>query len=102
MWIWCWSIVGGSNNKNIKMKTSKLITDIIEELEIESVKKININQNLMDLDEWDSLNMLMLLDYIKTKFNVTLSPDNYKNELTIQIIINDIEKNSDIKIINDL
>lgn len=84
------------------MKTTELIKDIIEELEVESVKEIRISQNLMDLDEWDSLNMLMLLDYIKTKFDVTLSPDDHKKELTVQTIINEIEKNSDVRIINDL
>ena len=84
------------------MNATELIKDIIEELEVESVKEIRISQNLMDLDEWDSLNMLMLLDYIKTKFDVTLSPDDHKKELTVQTIINEIEKNSDIKIINDL
>lgn len=84
------------------MKTTELIKDILEELEVESVKEIRISQNLMDLDEWDSMNMLMLLDYIKTKFDVTLSPDDHKKELTVQTIINEIEKKSDVKIINDL
>lgn len=74
------------------MKLEIFLDEIKTNLEIVSIKKINLETDLISLSEWDSLNLLILIDLIQTKFNVSIDPEEIKNELTIKDLIIKIEK----------
>lgn len=73
------------------MKINEFLEEIKTELEISSVKEITIETNLYSLNEWDSLNLLMLIDLIKTNFEIAINPDEFKGDLIIKDLIEKIE-----------
>lgn len=68
------------------MKTKEFLQKLYEELEIESVNELTLDIELQNLDEWDSLLILVLISFIESEFNVNLTADE----------INDFEKVSDL------
>lgn len=74
------------------MKLEIFLDEIKTNLEIISIKKINLETDLISLSEWDSLNLLILIDLIQTKLNVSIDPEEIKNELIIKDLIIKIEK----------
>lgn len=73
------------------MKINEFLEEIKTELEISSVKEITIETNLYSLNEWDSLNLLMLIDLIKTNFEIAINPDEFKGDLIVKDLIEKIE-----------
>lgn len=72
----------------MNMKKAKFILDLKEEMEIES--ELDINTNLKALDEWDSLNAMVLKGYVSENFDVNLTPDDINNITTIASLISKI------------
>ena len=59
-----------------------------EELELEI--EINESTNLKELDEWDSMTAMVLIGFVSSEFNVTLTSDDLKEINTINSLINKI------------
>lgn len=74
------------------MKIEEFISIFKEELEIEEAI-IDINTNIKDLDEWDSLTGLMLIGFVANKFDVTLNLDDIQSISTIQSLLEKIGLN---------
>lgn len=77
------------------MKLKEFLEEIKTDLEVESVNEITLETNLYSLEEWDSLNLLILIDLIKTNFDVSISPDEFKGDLKVKDLIAKIETHSD-------
>lgn len=73
------------------MTINEFLEEIKTELEISSVTEITIETNLYSLNEWDSLNLLMLIDLIKTNFEIAINPDEFEGELIVKDLIEKIE-----------
>lgn len=72
----------------MNMKKAKFILDLKEEMEIES--ELDINTNLKALDEWDSLNAMVLKGYVSENFDVNLTPNDINDITTIASLISKI------------
>lgn len=81
------------------MKLSEFLNSLKLELEIESVEELSLETNLSDVDEWDSLGMLVLINFIQSNFNFEVNVEVLKGNLKISDLIKLIEKNSKIEII---
>ena len=81
------------------MKLSEFLNSLKLELEIESVEELSLETNLSDVDEWDSLGMLVLINIIQSNFNFEVNVEVLKGNLKISDLIKLIEKNSKIEII---
>jgi acyl carrier protein len=69
------------------MKKQELFDYLMEELEIESVKKIDENTILKDLEEWDSLASLVLITFADEHFGIKLSNDDIKQITDVKSFI---------------
>ncbi|MDA7710503.1 phosphopantetheine-binding protein [Flavobacteriaceae bacterium] len=81
------------------MKLGEFLNSLKLELEIESVEELSLETNLSDVDEWDSLGMLVLINFIQSNFNFEVNVEVLKGNLKISDLIKLIEKNSKIEII---
>ena len=63
------------------MKKTEILNSIYEELEIESVKEISLKTVYKDLDEWDSMSVIILIGFFEENFAITVSGETL-NELT--------------------
>ena len=63
------------------MNTKEILNSIYEELEIESVKEIDLKTVYKDLDEWDSMSVIILIGFFEENFSITISGETL-NELT--------------------
>lgn len=77
------------------MKINSFLNELRENLEIESMEQIFLETNLLDIDEWDSLNLLVLINYLKISFDFELSLDDIEDTLTPKFLIEIIESRSD-------
>ena len=55
------------------MKKTEILNSIYEELEIESVKELSLETVYKDLDEWDSMSVIILIGFFEENFSITLS-----------------------------
>ncbi len=53
------------------MNTSDFLTELSEELELEN--NLTLDTNLKELDEWDSMTAMLLIGYVSSNFDITLS-----------------------------
>ncbi len=67
------------------MTTNEFILGLVEELELENA--LEINTNLKDLDEWDSMAAMVLIGYVSNEFGVTLNADDIKDITTVDSLI---------------
>lgn len=81
------------------MKLSEFLKSLKLELEIESVEELSLETNLSNVDEWDSLGLLVLINFIQSNFNFEVNVEVLKSNLKISDLIKLIEKNSKIEII---
>lgn len=77
------------------MNLKEFLKEIKTDLEVNSVKEITLETNLYSLEEWDSLNLLILIDLIKTNFDVSINPDEFKGDFKVKDLIEKIETLSD-------
>lgn len=59
-----------------------------EELEFENV--LEINTNIKDLEEWDSMAAMVLIGFISDEFGITLNADDIEDVTTIESLIEKI------------
>lgn len=80
------------------MEKDLFLNDLKDFLEIESTL-INVNTDLKQLDEWDSLTLLSLIDYIESNFSIDSNfLENYEESLIILDLIKEINLSSNKKI----
>lgn len=80
------------------MKLSEFLENLKDNLEIESKEKLSLNDDLIQLDEWDSLTLLILINYVKLNFNIEISSNDIGESFLIKNLIELIENNSNKKI----
>lgn len=67
------------------MTQQEFISGLQEELELEAV--LNGSTNLKDLDDWDSMAVMVLIGFVSNMFDVILNPDDIKEMTTIDSLI---------------
>ena len=55
------------------MNTKEILNSIYEELEIESVKELDSETVYKDLEEWDSMAVIILIGFFEENFSITIS-----------------------------
>ena len=63
------------------MNTKEILNSIYEELEIESVKELDSETVYKDLEEWDSMAVIILIGFFEENFSIKISGETL-NELT--------------------
>tara|TARA_B110000977_G_scaffold191664_1_gene264110 strand:+ start:341 stop:574 length:234 start_codon:yes stop_codon:yes gene_type:complete len=69
------------------MKIENFIEILVEELEFEQ-DNINLDTNIKELDEWDSLTTLMLIGFVNNNFEVNLTNQDIEKITTFKSLIN--------------
>ncbi|MBN2165698.1 MAG: acyl carrier protein [Marinilabiliaceae bacterium] len=69
------------------MKKSDFLNELHEFLEIESVESFNVNTNLINLDEYDSLAIMSIVAFIDEKFSSKLTSNQLAGIVTIKDLI---------------
>jgi acyl carrier protein len=72
------------------MNISDFLLGLQEDLEIETV--LNLDTNLKQLDDWDSMAAMLLMGYVSNEFQVALNADDLKGITTVQSLIERIGK----------
>ena len=70
------------------MEKSVFLSRLQEELEFES--ELEINTNIKDLDEWDSMAAMVLIGFVSDEFGMTLNADDIEAITTIESLIEKI------------
>ena len=70
------------------MNIQIFLNELSEELELENV--LELNTNLKELDEWDSMTAMLLIGYVSEKFKVTLNGGDISEIDTVGSLINKI------------
>ena len=70
------------------MEKSVFLSRLQEELEFES--KLEINTNIKDLDDWDSMAAMVLIGFVSDEFGMTLNADDIAAITTIESLIEKI------------
>lgn len=70
------------------MEKSMFLSRLQEELEFENV--LEINTNIKDLEEWDSMAAMVLIGFISDEFGITLNADDIEDVTTIESLIEKI------------
>ncbi|MBE5102252.1 acyl carrier protein [Priestia aryabhattai] len=73
--------------------SSNLIELLSDILEIEE-SDINFEEELSELENWDSVNSLRILTHIEDEFNIRLSMEQYSNVQTVKDLKELIEQMS--------
>ena len=75
-----------------KIKKEEFIQDIKEALEIEDDVKIAIDTNLVDLEEYDSLSVLVIVTMIDKKYGKQISSSKFEKDIKIKSLMELIGK----------
>ena len=70
------------------MEKSLFLSRLQEELEFES--ELEINTNIKDLEEWDSMAAMVLIGFVSDEFGMTLNADDIAAITTIESLIEKI------------
>ncbi len=70
------------------MEKSVFLSRLQEELEFES--ELEINTNIKDLEEWDSMAAMVLIGFVSDEFGITLNADDIAAITTIESLIEKI------------
>ncbi len=70
------------------MEKSVFLSRLQEELEFES--EFEINTNIKDLEEWDSMAAMVLIGFVSDEFGMTLNADDIAAITTIESLIEKI------------
>ena len=82
------------------MKIEYFLESLKKDLEIESIEKFSLDTDIVQIDEWDSLTLLVFINHIKLNFELEISVEDIGESFTINDIIKLIEKKTNIKFIN--
>ena len=75
------------------MNTKEILNLIHEELEIESVEELNLNTVYKDLDEWDSMSVLVLIAFFEENFSTTISGETLNELITFGDLFSELKIN---------
>lgn len=75
------------------MNTKEILNLIHEELEIESVEELNLNTVYKDLDEWDSMSVLVLIAFFEENFSITISGETLNKLITFGDLFSELKIN---------
>lgn len=64
------------------MNTKEILKNIYEELEIESIKELDLETVYKDLDEWDSMSVIVLIGFFEENFSITISGETLSELIT--------------------
>ena len=81
------------------MNLNTFLDSLKSELEIESLNELNINTDLSQIDEWDSMGFLILINFIKINFDLKVDNEELRDNLKIKNLIELIQKQTNINII---
>ena len=70
-----------------KIKKEEFIQDIKEVLEVEDDKRITVDTNLADLEEYDSLSVLVIVTVIDKKYRKQISSSDFEKDTTIKSLM---------------
>lgn len=70
------------------MEKSVFLSKLQEELEFES--ELEINTNIKDVEEWDSMAAMVLIGFVSDEFGMTLNADDIEAITTIESLIEKI------------
>jgi acyl carrier protein len=70
------------------MEKSVFLSRLQEELEFES--ELEVNTNIKDLEEWDSMAAMILIGFVSDEFGMTLNADDIEAITTIESLIEKI------------
>lgn len=70
-----------------KIKKEEFIQDIKEVLEVEDNKKITVDTNLADLEEYDSLSVLVIVTMIDKKYEKQIFSSDFEKDTTIKSLM---------------
>ena len=70
------------------MKIQDFINDLTEELELEN--SLELETDLTQLDEWDSMAVMVIIAYVSDNLDITLTGEDLQNITTTQSLINKI------------
>ena len=70
------------------MKINDFLTEISEELELDDV--LAIDAKFQEMEEWDSMGVMILIGYISDNFDVVLTANDLKELPTFEAIVNKI------------
>jgi len=70
------------------MEKSVFLSKLQEELEFDY--QLEINTNIKDLDEWDSMAAMVLIGFVSDEFGMTLNADDIQAITTIESLIEKI------------
>ena len=70
------------------MEKSVFLSRLQEELEFEA--ELELNTNIKDLDEWDSMAAMVLIGFVSDEFGMTLNADDIEAISTIESLIEKI------------
>jgi len=82
------------------MKIDAFLENLKKDLEIESIEKLSLETDIVQIDEWDSLTLLVFINHIKLNFDLEISEEEIGESFTVNDIIKLIEKKTKIKFIN--
>ena len=68
------------------MKTEIFLNELSEELELEDIE-LSIDTDLRNLDEWDSMAVMIVIGYASDNFNVNLTGEDLNDISTIKTLI---------------
>jgi len=68
------------------MKTNKFLCELSETLELEEIE-LNVNTNLKDLEEYDSLSVLSIIAMIDEQLGKRLSGNDFNSITTIKSLM---------------
>ena len=68
------------------MKTNKFLSELSETLELEEIE-LNLNTNLKDLEEYDSLSVLSIIAMIDEQLGKRLSGNDFNSITTIKSLM---------------
>lgn len=70
-----------------KIKKEEFVQDIKEVLEVEDDNKITLDTNLTDLEEYDSLSVLVIITMIDKKYSKQISSSDFEKDTTIKSLM---------------
>ena len=70
------------------MKIQDFINDLTEELELEN--SLELETDLTQLDEWDSMAVMVIIAYVSDNLDITLTGEDLQNIITTQSLIDKI------------
>jgi len=70
------------------MNKLEFVQELAEELEIETA--VTLDTKFVDLEEWDSMGVMVLIGFVSDNFNTPLNADDVKELTTFESLIEKI------------